>query len=179
MSASVLAVHTNPAHDFSKLPMPSITVIEGIGVSGDAHAGTTDQHRSRAARNPNTPNLRQVHLIHAELFDHLDVEGFTVTPGSLGENITTRGVDLLGLPVGARLTFGEATVTITGLRNPCRQIDDLQPGLMKRLVSKDADGQVHRLAGVMGIASRGGVIRPGDAIDVELPPQPHHPLTTV
>ena len=133
MVSSVRAVHSSPTHDFSKDPMPSITLLEGIGVSGDAHAGTTVQHRSRVARDPSTPNLRQVHLIHGELFDHLRDEGFTVEPGSLGENITTRGVDLLELPVGTRLSFGEATVVVTGLRNPCRQIDDLQPGLMKHI----------------------------------------------
>jgi MOSC domain-containing protein YiiM len=179
MVSSVRAVHSSPTHDFSKEPMPSITLIEGIGVSGDAHAGTTIQHRSRVARDPSTPNLRQVHLIHGELFDHLRDEGFTVEPGSLGENITTRGVDLLELPVGTRLSIGEATVVVTGLRNPCRQIDDLQPGLMKRLVFKDDDGHVRRLAGIMGIVARGGVVRPGDQIIVDLPPPPHYPLTTV
>ena len=179
MVSSVRAVHFSPTHDFSKEPMPSITLIEGIGVAGDAHAGTTVQHRSRVARDPSTPNLRQVHLIHGELFEHLSDEGFTVEPGSLGENITTGGIDLLELPVGTRLRIGEATVVVTGLRNPCRQIDDLQPGLMKRLVFRDDDGRVRRLAGIMGIVARGGVVRPGDAIIVELPPLPHHPLTTV
>lgn len=148
-------------------------------MSGDAHAGATVQHRSRVAADPSQPNLRQVHLIHGELFDTLRTAGYEVGPGDLGENITTQGVDLLGLPVGARLRIGEAVVTVTGLRNPCRQINDFRSGLLKELVHTDEDGAVVRLAGVMGIVSRGGSVSPGDAIEVELPEAPHFPLTRV
>jgi MOSC domain-containing protein YiiM len=137
------------------------------------------QHRSRVAADPSQPNLRQVHLIHAELFDELRAGGHEVAPGALGENITTRDVDLLALPVGARLHFGDAVVSITGLRNPCQQINDFQSGLLKQVITTDDEGRVVRLAGVMGIVSRGGAVAAGDAIGVELPPTPHFPLTRV
>ncbi len=131
------------------------------------------------ARDPSTPNLRQVHLIHQELFDQVAAAGFTVAPGKLGENITTRGLDLLGLPVGARLRIGETVLTVTGLRNPCAQINGFQPGLLKEVLRRRADGSVAKLAGVMSIVSRGGIVRPGDGITVQLPAEPHFPLTGV
>lgn len=178
-SARVVAVHLSPKHSFSKPDVAEIELHEGLGVVGDAHYGTTVQHRSRVRADPSQPNLRQVHLMHAELFDELAAQGRRVEPGQLGENVTTRGIRLLELPVGARLTIGDAVVTITGLRNPCQQINDFQDGLMKQLVFTDDDGNVVRLAGVMGIVSRSGTVRPGDEIAVELPPEPHFPLTRV
>jgi MOSC domain-containing protein YiiM len=96
----VTAVHRSAVHGFNKYAEDSIFLVEGIGVQGDAHAGTTVQHRSRVARNPNEPNLRQVHLIHSELFDELMAADFAVWPGDLGENITTKEIDLLALPCG-------------------------------------------------------------------------------
>nr|WP_267238036.1 MOSC domain-containing protein [Microbacterium sp. VKM Ac-2870] len=179
MRPRVVAVHSSATHSFSKSSRESITLLEGLGVDGDAHCGPTVQHRSRVAADPSQPNVRQVHLIHGELFDALRDAGHPVAPGDLGENITTRDVDLLSLPVGARLTVGDAVVTITGLRNPCQQINDFQPGLLKEVVTTDDDGHVIRLAGVMGIASRGGEVVAGDAISVDLPPLPHFPLTRV
>lgn len=179
MGASVDSVHVSAAHTFSKSAVPVIQLLEGIGVSGDAHAGTTVKHRSRVARNPDQPNLRQVHLIHRELFEQLEADGYSVLPGQLGENITTAGIDLLDLPVGTRLHLSEAVIVITGLRNPCQQINDFQPGLLKKLLRTDESGQVERLAGVMGIVARSGTVRPGERIAVELPPEPHHPLTKV
>lgn len=175
----VIAVHLSPTHSFSKPSVDEIELHEGLGVAGDAHYGATVQHRSRVAADPSQPNLRQVHLIHAELFDELAAAGHHVAPGELGENITTRGLRLLDLPVGAQLRMGDAVFRITGLRNPCRQIDDFQGGLLKRLVHTDADGRVVRLAGVMGVVARTGPVRPGTPIVVELPPEPHHPLTRV
>ncbi|WP_341940487.1 MOSC domain-containing protein [Microbacterium sp. LWH10-1.2] len=179
MPSRVVAVHSNAAHGFSKSTRESITLLEGLGVEGDAHCGATVQHRSRVAADPSQPNVRQVHLIHGELLDALSENGHTVAPGDLGENVTTRGIDLLGLPVGTRLRFGDAVVTITGLRNPCQQINDFQSGLLKQVVRTDEEGRVIRLAGVMGIVSRGGRVAAGDTIDVELPPPPHFPLTRV
>lgn len=179
MRGTVLAVHASAEHTFSKETVPLVELVEGIGVRGDAHAGVTVQHRSRVRADPDQPNLRQVHLIHAELFGQLAEAGYQVAPGELGENITTRGLDLLGLPVGTRLVIGEAVITVTGLRNPCRQINDFRPGLLKQVVRTGEDGGTQRLTGVMGIVSRGGPVRAGDAVDVELPPQPHHRLTRV
>lgn len=179
MTKRVAAVHCSAEHGFSKQPREAIDLVEGIGVAGDAHAGTTVQHRSRVAADPSQPNLRQVHLIHGELFDALREAGHEVEPGQLGENITTRGVDLLALPVGARLCIGDAVITVTGLRNPCQQINDFQPGLLKRLVHTDGEGAVVRLAGVMGIVSRGGSVVPGEPIEVQLPPPPLFSLTRV
>lgn len=177
MSAEVVAVHRSATYSFSKYGEKQVTLIEGLGVEGDVHAGATVQHRSRVRRDPSQPNLRQVHLIHAELFEQ--VVDAIVEPGQLGENITTRGIDLLGLPVGSRLTIGDAVITITGLRNPCVQIDGFAPGLLKQLVHTNDAGETVRLAGVMGIVSRGGVVEPGQAIDVHLPREPHLPLTAV
>lgn len=155
-------------------------LLEGLGVEGDAHLGITVQHRSRVARDPSQPNLRQVHLIHAELHDALLTQGFEVKPGDLGENITTRGVDLLGLPTGTRLKIGEsALVEITGLRNPCLQIDAFQKGLMQAVLDHDDQGNLIRKAGVMGIVLQSGLVKSGDHIVVHLPELPHHPLQPV
>ncbi|MFD6176176.1 MULTISPECIES: MOSC domain-containing protein [unclassified Isoptericola] len=178
-AARVVSVHASAVHGFSKPAVDEVVLVEGVGVAGDAHAGVTVQHRSRVAADPSQPNVRQVHLVHAELFDRLREAGHDVAPGDLGENLTTRGIDLLGLPVGTRLTIGDAVVTVTGLRNPCQQINDFQPGLLKQVLRRGDDGEVVRLAGVMGIVSRGGTVRPGEPIDVELPAPPHLPLTRV
>jgi MOSC domain-containing protein YiiM len=176
----VIAVSCNPEHTFSKQNQQHIRLIAGLGVEGDAHLGKTVQHRSRVAQDPSQPNLRQVHLIHAELHDELSTAGFAVRPGEMGENITTRGIGLLALPVGALLHLGdEAVIEITGLRNPCTQLNDYQAGLMQVVLDKDADGNLVRKAGVMGVVLAGGVVRPGDAIGVVLPPLPHRRLERV
>jgi MOSC domain-containing protein YiiM len=180
MSGRVLAVHRSSSHSFSKFEDEGITLVEGLGVEGDAHAGATVKHRSRVARDPGAPNLRQVHLIHAELFDELVEQDHAVFPGDLGENVTTRGIDLLALPAGTRLRLGEvAEVEVTGLRNPCSQIDRFQPGLMAKVLDRDANGRVVRKTGVMGVVRRGGIVRAGDAIVVQLPETPHRPLEPV
>ncbi|MBZ2196084.1 MOSC domain-containing protein [Occultella gossypii] len=179
MSARVDSVHVSPTHTFSKSSTPVIELVEGVGVRGDAHAGATVKHRSRVAANPSQPNLRQVHLIHAELLEDLGEAGHRVAPGQLGENITTVGVPLLELPVGTRLHIADAVIIVTGLRNPCQQINDFQPGLLKKVLRKDDSGQVHKLAGVMGVVARSGTVRPGESISVELPPEPHYALTGV
>ncbi len=179
MTAVVVAVCREAAHRFSKTPVAGITLVAGLGVEGDAHAGETVKHRSRVARDPSQPNLRQVHLIHAELLAELAAKGFAVAPGDLGENITTRGLDLLALPAGARLRIGAAVIEVTGLRNPCHQLNLFQPGLMDALLDRDADGGLVRKAGVMGVVLAGGRIGPGDAIVVESPPAPLRPLVPV
>lgn len=179
-SGHVVAVSRDDAHRFSKPTRESITLRAGIGVEGDSHAGITVQHLSRIRRDPTTPNLRQVHLIHAELFDDMAERGHEVAPGALGENITTAGVDLLGLSRGTRLELGEgAVIEITGLRNPCAQINGLSEGLMKELVSIDDSGATVRLAGVMSVVLAGGVVRPGDSIRVIPPAGRFEPLQPV
>ncbi len=180
MSAVVTAVSQSTVHEFSKQNQVSIRLVARLGVEGDAHCGETVQHRSRVARDPSQPNLRQVHLIHAELHDELQAAGFCVSAGEMGENITTRGLDLLGLPTGTRLHLGaSAVVEITGLRNPCPQIDAFQPGLMAAVLDRDAEGALIRKAGVMGIVVVGGEVQPSNPIRVELPPEPHQPLKPV
>ncbi|MDO8398656.1 MAG: MOSC domain-containing protein [Bradyrhizobium sp.] len=177
---SVLSVSARSGHHFSKTPALSIRLLTGLGVDGDAHMGETVKHRSRVRRDPTQPNLRQVHLIHAELFEELRAKGFVVQPADLGENITTDGIDLLALPSGTRLHLGtSAVVEITGLRNPCIQIDDFQNGLMAATLDRDAQGNLVRKAGVMSIVISEGDVRPGDAIRVELPAEPHRPLQPV
>jgi MOSC domain-containing protein YiiM len=177
---SITAVSLRAGHHVSKTPSLGIRLLKGLGVAGDAHMGETVKHRSRVRRDPAQPNLRQVHLIHAELFCELRAKGFAVEPGELGENITTSGIDLLALPTGARLHLGpSAVVEITGLRNPCIQIDNFQKGLMAATLDKDADGNLVRKAGIMGIVIAEGDVRPGDAIRVELPAMPHRPLLPV
>jgi MOSC domain-containing protein YiiM len=180
MSATVISVHRDGAHRFSKVEEESIRLIAGLGVEGDAHCGVTVQHRSRVARDPSQPNLRQVHLVHGELLDELARKGFAVRPGDIGENILTRDIALLGLPTGTRLHIGaDAVVEVTGLRNPCHQLDDFQKGLLAAVLDRDADGNLIRKAGVMAIVIVGGIIRPGDAIGIELPPEPHDALKVV
>ena len=178
--ARVVAVSVSPVHAISKPAQDSIRLLAGLGVEGDAHAGETVKHRSRVARDPTQPNLRQVHLIHAELHDELRAAGFDLAPGEMGENVTTRGIDLLGLPTGARLRLCEAAVVaVTGLRNPCYQLDLLRPGLMAATLGRGADGSLIRKAGVMGVVLQGGEVKPGDLIRVEPPPEPHQPLKPV
>lgn len=179
-SPFIAAVSRSGEHSFSKPLHDSITLVAGLGVEGDAHIGVTVKHRSRVARDPTQPNVRQVHLIHGELHDELATAGFEVRPGDLGENVTTRGVDLLSLPKGTRLRLGsDAIVEITGLRNPCVQIDRFQRGLLAECVGRDANGNVVRKTGVMSVVVAGGIVRPGDAIEIELPPEPHQPLDVV
>jgi hypothetical protein len=179
-SPTIVAVSRSRTHSFGKPNAAVIRLLAGLGVEGDAHAGRTVQHRSRVAVDPTQPNLRQVHLIHAELFDELGRKGFAVTPGEMGENVTTRGIGLLDLPAGTRLHLGpEAVVAVTGLRNPCAQLDRFRPGLMKAVLDRDAHGGLVRKAGIMGVVVAGGEVRAGDAIQVELPPEPHHPLERV
>ena len=180
MSGVVIAVGSSPTHMMGKPNRERIRLLAGLGVEGDAHMGTTVKHRSRVARDPSQPNLRQVHLIHAELHDELRAAGFAVTAGQMGENVTTRGLDLLALPAGTLLHVGDAAVVeITGLRNPCKQLDGIQEGLMAATLDRDAAGSLIRKAGVMGIVLAGGEVRPGDPIRVTLPEPPHRPLAPV
>jgi 3D (Asp-Asp-Asp) domain-containing protein len=179
-SPSVVAVARAAYHHFTKPLCMSIRIVAGLGVEGDAHSGVTVKHRSRVARDPTVPNLRQVHLIHEELFAELRSEGFEVAPGDIGENITTRGIDLLSLPAGTRLHIGDsAIVAVTGLRNPCSQIDKFQKGLMHAVLGRDAEGNLIRKTGVMSIAIASGDVHPGDAIRVEMPALPHRALEVV
>jgi len=192
----VVAVSRAAEHRFSKVPVDSITLVAGIGVLGDAHAGALVQHRSRVRRDPTQPNLRQVHLIHAELFEIAAAQGYDLGPGDLGENILTAGLDLHALPADARLRFGDAVVRVTGQRNPCAQINDFRPGLLKLVLAR-SDGTPHdqpapststaeafttdlvRRAGIMGVVEVGGIVRPGQTVEIELPEPPHRPLGPV
>lgn len=174
MSGKVVAVSKSATHTMRKFNEPGIRLLAGLGVEGDAHMGVTVKHRSRVAQDPSQPNLRQVHLIHRELHEALQQAGFQIEPGQMGENITTAGIDLLNLPKGALLFLGdEAVVEITGLRNPCNQLNGIQEGLMQAVLGRDAENRLIRKAGVMGIVITSGVVSPGDSIRVELPPLPH------
>ena len=178
--ARVVAVSTSAMHTMAKRTQDTIRLVAGLGVDGDAHHGATVRHRSRVATDPTQPNLRQVHLIHTELHAELRSLGYWIAPGQMGENITTQGLDVLGLPTGARLHVGDsAVIEITGLRNPCRQLDAIAPGLMAAVVSRDDDGNLVRKAGVMGLVLASGEVRPGENIIVELPPGRPRPLLPV
>ena len=179
MNGEVISVNCSSAHSLIKPNQESVRLLEGLGVEGDAHSGKTVKHRSRVARDPNQPNLRQVHLIHSELYDELKGAGFDVSHGQMGENITTKGVDLLGLPTGTHLHLRDAVVEVTGLRNPCAQLEKIQTGLLESVLDKDEDGNLIRKAGIMGIVVTGGEVAPGDEIRVELPSGPHRPLQPV
>ena len=180
MTAAVAAVALAPGHGFSKAVVPSINLVAGVGVAGDAHAGEKVKHRSRVAIDPEQPNLRQVHLLHVELLDELAAAGFCLTAGQVGENVLTRGVDLLALPTGTRLALGaEAVVELTGLRNPCAQLDGFQRGLTQAMIECGPAGEVVRKAGVMAIVVRGGMVAPGNAIAVALPAMPHRAMGPV
>ncbi|MBA3303498.1 MAG: MOSC domain-containing protein [Acidimicrobiia bacterium] len=176
----VESVHASPGHTLAKPGLAAVRLVEGLGVEGDAHFGRTVQHRSRVRRDPTQPNLRQVHLMAEELHEELGGRGFLVDAGEMGDNVTTRGIDLLGLPVGARLGLGpDAVVEVTGLRNPCTQLERLQPGLMSAVLERDASGGLVRRAGVMAVVLVGGDVRPGDAVRVELPSLLHRRLEPV
>ena len=175
----VTAVSRSAVHEFTKPNVDAIELVAGLGVKDDAHFGATVQHLIRVREDPTKPNRRQVHLIHGELHDELNARGFAVGPGQMGENITTRGLDLLRLPLGTVLHLGsEAVVEVTGLRTPCKQIERFQAGLLAA-VSQDADGNLFFKSGIMGIILKGGVVKAGDAIRVELPPEPHQKLGKV
>lgn len=180
MSARVLAVHLSPTHTFSKQAVPSVRLVAGLGVDGDAHSGATVKHRSRVARDPSQPNLRQVHLVHVELLEELRLQGHPVEPGSIGENLTTSGLDLLALPQGTKLHIGaDAIVVITGLRNPCAQLDNFSHGLTEAVLDRTPDGQLVRKSGVMGVVEASGAVAPGDPITVVIPPGAQLPLKPV
>lgn len=180
MAGVVTAVSRSGGHTFTKPNVESIRLIAGLGVEGDAHLGEKVKHRSHIRKDPDQPNLRQVHLIHEELQAELRADGYAVTPGIVGENVTTRGIDLLALPTGTRLHLGDAAVIeVTGLRKPCRQLDAYQQGLTARVIGRDVDGNATFLCGVMAVVVAGGEVRPGDAIRVALPPEPHRPLEAV
>lgn len=177
---SVVAVSRDPDHRFTKPVVDGIVLIADWDVEGDTHAGVTVQHRSRVARDPSQPNLRQVHLLHAELFDEVAASGYRVEPGQLGENVTTRGVDLLALPVDTLLHLGDAAIVrVTGLRNPCQQINGFEPGLLRQVLGRSDDGVVERKGGVMAVVVAGGTLRAGDQIGVELPSGEAVPLQPV
>lgn len=175
----VFGLARSVAHHFSKAPWDRLTLIEGMGVEGDAHAGVTVQHLSRIKQDPTQPNLRQVHLIHAELLDELAGHGYVLAAGALGENVTTRGIDLLGLATDTRLHIGGTLLRVTGLRNPCRQIEEFMPGLLKHMVEKRPDGSLNRKCGVMSVVERGGEIALGDPIVIEPPAGRHVSLEPV
>jgi MOSC domain-containing protein YiiM len=180
MHGTVASVHRSETHTVSKTSHAVVKLVAGLGVDGDAHSGVTVKHRSRVARDPTQPNLRQVHLMQAELHDELRTRGFAVGPGQMGENITTRGLDLLALPAGTRLQLGsDAVIEVTGLRNPCGQLNGIQDGLLAAVLDRDEDGAVVRRAGIMAIVVAGGEVRPDDRIEVVLPPLPRRPLEPV
>lgn len=177
---SVVALHRSEVHSFSKQAVAEVELIAGVGVAGDAHAGPLVRHRSRVASDPTQPNLRQVHLIAMELFDVLATAGHHVAPGDLGENVTTRGIDLHDLGIGSVLRLGDtALVAVTGLRNPCAQIDAFQPGLLEQVSYRDRGGALVRRAGIMGVVVLGGTVRTGDLIEAQPPPGPPRALVRV
>jgi MOSC domain-containing protein YiiM len=180
VTAVVIAVSCSGSHSMSKPAQGTIKLLAGLGVEGDAHLGKTDQHLYHMKKDPTRVNLRQVHLIHSELHEELRASGFELAPGEMGENVTTSGIDLLGLPTGTRLHLGDAAIIeVTGLRNPCHQLNKVRPGLMAATLDKDADGNLIRKAGVMAIVVEGGAVRAGDSIDIELPATPHQKLKPV
>jgi MOSC domain-containing protein YiiM len=178
-AGSIAALHRSPEHVFSKTAETQLTLLTGLGVEGDAHCGAAVRHRSRVAADPSQPNLRQVHLLQGEILDEINALGFSIRPGDVGENITTSGIDLLALPRHARLHTGGAILSVTGLRNPCAQLDNFAPGLTQAFLGHAADGALLRKAGIMAIVLEGGIIRTGDAINVELPRRPHLRLERV
>ena len=179
MTGIVIAVNISPTHSFQKFNQDSIKLIVGKGIEGDTHAGKTVQHRSRVVKDPNQPNLRQIHLIHSELHTELNNNGFDVSPGDMGENITTKGIDLLGLPTDTKLHIGgEAIIQVTGLRNPCAQLDNFKSGLMSAVLDRDKAGNIVRKAGIMSIVIADGTVKPGDSIRIELPAKPYRPSRT-
>ncbi len=180
MNPQVVAVSSSAAHGFSKQPQDAIRLVQGEGVEGDAHRGVMVQHLYLVRRDPTQPNLCQVHLFSAEMLDELAARGFAVQAGELGENILTRGLDLLTLPLGTLLQIGAAVLQVTGLRTPCSRIDTFRAGLQAQLWGeRDAQGKRTRRAGIMSVVLQAGAVRPGDAITVTLPPEPHQPLPPV
>ena len=156
--AAVVGLSIDDGHHFSKRAVERVTMVAGVGIEGDVHAGPLVQHRSRVRVDPNQPNLRQVHLIDDAVFAVAASAGFEIDHGDLGENVTVSGLDVHGLAVGTMLRLGEsAFVAVTGLRNPCGQINGLRPGLLDVLRRADG-GDIVRRAGIMGVVVRGGEV---------------------
>ena len=181
LEGTVIAVSTSPVHNFSKENQESVKLIKGLGIDGDAHKGEKTQHLYQVRNKPDQPNLRQVHLIHSELHAELEKEGFKILPGQMGENITTKGIDLLHLPVGTKLHLGpEAIVEVTGLRNPCYLLDKFKPHLKEACIGRDDEGKItERKSGIMSGVLEGGIVKPNDVIRVELPPKPYVTMSVV
>jgi MOSC domain-containing protein YiiM len=180
MTGHVIALHVSSLHLFSKQEKSSLNLLQGLGIEGDAHMGATVKHRSRVATDPSQPNLRQVHLLHMEMIEDICSKGFDIKPGNVGENITTHGVDLINLPRHTRLHVGSTVIlSVTGLRNPCSQLDNFQAGLTQAFLGKSADGKLIRKAGIMAIVLERGIVCQGDEIRVELPSLPHYVLERV
>ena len=180
ISGSVIAVCSRDAHLFSKENRVEIELIKNFGINGDAHAGMYVKHRSRVKKNPKQLNLRQVHLIPIELLDEMKQHGYDLHPGDLGENITTSGIDLINLPLNSQINIGEEVILeVRGLRDPCKQIEDFKSGLLKKMITKDADGNLIRKTGIMTIVLGGGIVKPNDKIEVVLPKKPYHKLEVV
>jgi len=172
-TGKIIALSKNPIHNVSKQNHNELILLEGLGVEGDVHMGKTAKHRSRVAKNPLQPNLRQIHLIESELYEELKLKGFDIQPGQMGENITTSDLDLLKLPENTILKIGaQAEVLITGLRNPCNQLNGIQDGLMQAVIEKDSSGNLIRKAGIMGIVTKGGKVTLNDNIEVKFPSKP-------
>jgi MOSC domain-containing protein YiiM len=174
--SSVVAVHRKEEYGVFKEIQESVHLVKGFGVQGDAHMGTLVQHRYNKKQNPNQPNLRQVHLIQAELFDDLKELGLIVKPGEMGENITTRNIDIINLPLDTKLHLGDSAILqLTGLREPCGQLNTVQKGLKNAVLDESGKSRV----GVMSVVLRGGAVKADDLIRVELPSEPHQDLQPV
>lgn len=178
--AMVESVHRSESHDFTKATVEEVVLVAGVGIEGDAHAGATVQHVSRKKKDADRPNLRQVHLVSAELHEELVADGFDLDHGGFGENLVTRGIALGDLPVGTTLALGDdAIIVLTGLRDPCAQIDRHREGLRAAVAFDPGEGPKLFRDGAMAMVVRGGVVRTGDPIGVALPPEPHHPMRKV
>jgi len=176
----VVSLSKDSDHKFSKEVCEVLTFLKNLGIEGDAHCGITVKHRSRVKTDPSQPNLRQVHLVHSELIAELKNSGFDVSPGAIGENVLTSGIDLLSLPKNTILSLGsDVVLRVTGLRNPCAQLDNYQSGLTKAVLGKDENGHLVRKAGIMAVVEEGGVVKVGDTISIQLPPEPHEALERV
>ena len=167
----VAGVFVSGGHTFSKSERYSVTLLQGLGIEGDAHCGSTVQHLSDRKKNSTRSNLRQLHLIQSELIEELNATGFDVRPGDLGENITTGQIDLPALPQGTLLRIGDtAVVEITGLRTPCFKIERFRKGLRSAVTEHRHGGPATLKGALMAIVVAGGVVNRDDRIGVIIPP---------
>jgi hypothetical protein len=173
LKGKVVAVCCNPEPGLPKPVVDAVHLIENWGVEGDYHAGSLVRHRYLAKKDPNRPNLRQALLVDAAVFVELARQDIHIGPGTMGENITIEGIDVMQLLEGTHLAIGSTIVEVMERRNPCYQLNGIDPRLLKAVVKKQPEQTIFK-AGMMTRILQSGWVCAGDLVEVLPPADPNH-----